>query len=498
MALLFFNNKIVLLIFLNILKLSLFEISICKELIYRKLKLSSNKEFFNTEILNLMDKINAYETNFNITVFSFQMVKSTTFSSYIRLLLMLAGDVELNPGSTQNISLWTPFKNKGLHFLHLNINSILPKVDELRDIAKNTNAAIIGVTESKIDSSIFDSEINIEGYSLLRKDRNRHGGGVVCYIQNTLCFNTIDIFSEEVENIVFDIFLPKTKPFTVGIFYRPPNQGDFINKISNDFNKLLPLEEIYVLGDININVVINGKSILGKHKNVEFNSTEVSFIGKQYNEFCSTFSLKQLIKFPTRITSISSTLIDHILTNSPQLITQSGVIDTTLSDHQLIFCTRKLSREKFNAHKHIKCRNLKNYSAAILLEELRSSNFLNYDNFENIDKAYSDLSNKLMTAINKVAPMREIRVKNRSQDWFDGEICTAIKLRNRNFKNFKKSKLDTDERIYKDSKYYCRTLIQNKKANFFEKKVTIFEFYGKHEGKKGGKWSWYPQGTTRL
>ena len=96
--------------------------------------------------------------------------------------MLLSGDLELNPGPNQVCNTWSPFASKGLHFVHLNINSILPKIDELRQIVKTTNAAIIGITESKLDSATFDPEISIEGYNIIRKDRNRHGGGVVCYI----------------------------------------------------------------------------------------------------------------------------------------------------------------------------------------------------------------------------------------------------------------------------------------------------------------------------
>ena len=38
------------------------------------------------------------------------------------------------------------FQQRGLHFIHLNINSILSKIDELRLIAVKTNAAVIGIT----------------------------------------------------------------------------------------------------------------------------------------------------------------------------------------------------------------------------------------------------------------------------------------------------------------------------------------------------------------
>ena len=37
-----------------------------------------------------------------------------------------------------------------------------------------------------------------------------------------------DFFPEEIENIFFEILLPKTKPITVGIIYRPPKENNFL------------------------------------------------------------------------------------------------------------------------------------------------------------------------------------------------------------------------------------------------------------------------------
>ena len=154
-------------------------------------------------------------------------------------------------------TLWDPFNNKELHFFHLNINSLLPKIDELRTVARDTKSAIIALTESKLDATIFDSEISISGYNVLRKDRNRHGGGVTCYIRSDISFNILNIFSLEIGNIFVDILLPKTKAFTVGILYRPPNDSNFLDTVSCDFQKLLPDQiEIHIMGDININTLI--------------------------------------------------------------------------------------------------------------------------------------------------------------------------------------------------------------------------------------------------
>ena len=77
------------------------------------------------------------------------------------------------------------FKKRGLHFIHINANSILSKIEEVKIIASKTKAAVIGISESKLDETVLNGEINIPGYNILRSDRNRHGGGVLCYIKNT-------------------------------------------------------------------------------------------------------------------------------------------------------------------------------------------------------------------------------------------------------------------------------------------------------------------------
>ena len=134
-------------------------------------------------------------------------------NSYYRLLLLLSGDINLNPGLFHNLqplgqNEWNIFKHRGIHFLHLNINGLLPKTDELRHIARLTNAAVIGISESKLDDSVSTSEIQIDEYDLLRCDRNRHGGGVACYIRNDLSYNVKSYFPKDIENIFFE--LPNT------------------------------------------------------------------------------------------------------------------------------------------------------------------------------------------------------------------------------------------------------------------------------------------------
>ena len=72
------------------------------------------------------------------------------------------------------------------------------------------------------------------------------------------------------------------------------------------------------------------------------------------------------MKVQKRVTSNSSTIIDHILASYPERVTQCLVIDIGLSDHQLTYFTRKISRIKRGSYKQIKFRYFKRYKVNIL------------------------------------------------------------------------------------------------------------------------------------
>ena len=134
---------------------------------------------------------------------------------YYQLLLLFSGDVSLNPEPFYNLQplahdKWNIFKHRGAHFLHLHINSLLLKIDELRHIVKLTNVAVIRISESKLDDSLLTSETQIDGYDLLHCDRNRHGRGVACYIRNDLSYNVKSYFFKDIEKIFFELLKSNT------------------------------------------------------------------------------------------------------------------------------------------------------------------------------------------------------------------------------------------------------------------------------------------------
>ena len=83
------------------------------------------------------------------------------------------------------------------------------------------------------------------------------------------------------------------------------------------------------------------------------------------------YGLTQFVTEPTRVTQYSSTLIDLCLTNSPDKISHSGVIDIGIIDHSAIYLKRKVSHLRSNVHETVEVRQLKNFNEAEFLRDLR-------------------------------------------------------------------------------------------------------------------------------
>ena len=179
--------------------------------------------------------------------------------------------------------------------------------------------------------------------------------------------------------------------------YRPPSQTNFLEILNMTFEKVdVGKKEIHILGNFNINMYHNNRYIVQDDNTIS--SKFLSHDIKNCHQLCTMHGLKQLIQSPTRVTCSTSTLIDHILTSAPSRVSQKGVISAGVSDHQLIFCTRKISKIKTGGdHKYLNFCSMKNYAADYYKETLKQVDFPNYKNFDEVNEAYSNFFQKLMS-----------------------------------------------------------------------------------------------------
>ena len=138
----------------------------------------------------------------------------------------------------------------------------------------------------------------------------------------------------------------------------------------------------------------------------------------------------------------------------------------------MIFFLREIKKEKVGGHKQISFRSFKNYSVDEYEKVLGKVTFPNYEKY-NIKKAYNDfLFRKLIKVVNNISPLKAMRIKNTSTEWFDREIAEKLSIRDKLFKKFKSSRLNIDWEIYKEARNDIQRTIKEKKKQYLEEKLS--------------------------
>lgn len=150
----------------------------------------------------------------------------------------------------------------GIKIAHSNVNSLRHKVDYIT--SELSDYDIICISESKLNDSISDSSISIDGYRQpLRKDRpTNNGGGLVIYIKNNIHYKRrSDLELPNIETIWVEINALNRK-FLLGLFYRPPNSSvDFWFSLENILENAVDHNlDLIILGDFNYDIIKNSNA----------------------------------------------------------------------------------------------------------------------------------------------------------------------------------------------------------------------------------------------
>ena len=153
-----------------------------------------------------------------------------------------------------------------LSIAHINIASLRHKVHDIHKILHGHGIHVWSVNETWLDDSISDAAVHIPGYSIFRRDRERHGGGVALYIQSTLPVKLLPLPSlvtamvDSPEVLLVEIRVPNSvrdDRITVGTVYRSPAQPvGFWDGLSSAVDSIIARnEKTILLGDLNVNVL---------------------------------------------------------------------------------------------------------------------------------------------------------------------------------------------------------------------------------------------------
>ena len=314
------------------------------------------------------------------------------------------------------------FRNKkGVHTAHLNIRSMWNKFDVVRQMIQTSGIDMISLSETWLNETINSNLVSI---AFIRHDRVckennnvKRGGGLCCYIKDNIHvshikFDVFNISSKDIEVLWISLILPNSKKIIIGNVYRPP-QGDPKMLCDTLDAKLIAIRdsqtnnfEIFILGDFNI--------IYRTPSNPDT---------KLLKWFEQGASLKQIINDVTRFSNINS-CIDLIFTDS-SFIFDKGTLDVNLSDHEMIFVTRKhVSKTKvstsFEGISYI------NYDEDIFKTSLKNINWEPLYREADPNLAWSVMKDNIESVIDAMCPIRSFNIKQLKDPWITNEILQAI------------------------------------------------------------------------
>ena len=122
------------------------------------------------------------------------------------------------------------------------------------------------ICESKLESSIFKSERDMENYNSTKMDHWKKGAGFACNSIKSLSDSNKPNFCGDIEKIFIDVISPKSKSIWFGMLHWPPNKPEFIEYLDNSIKEanICNIQVCYLLSDFNVNLSSRNKMSLKK------------------------------------------------------------------------------------------------------------------------------------------------------------------------------------------------------------------------------------------
>lgn len=206
---------------------------------------------------------------------------------------------------------------------HININSIAGfKFFDVKRWLELSLFDVLIISETKLDMSFPNSQFEISGYRMIRKDRDRHGGGIIMYLRSDIPYSRLNKIEQSVtgiECIAIRLKIAKVWTTVIGA-YRPPSLAKLLwRKEMFDMFELAAdkSRSVFVLGDLNCDLLHPDKPPKD---------------GRDLLDIMDMFNYNNVIGSATRITHFTETLIDLILTNTNSRVLKAGVVNPEISD----------------------------------------------------------------------------------------------------------------------------------------------------------------------
>ncbi|PFX14361.1 hypothetical protein AWC38_SpisGene21486 [Stylophora pistillata] len=295
---------------------------------------------------------------------------------------------------------------------------------------------------------------------MYRKDRVKGGGGLIVYFSSVIPSKklTLPRAYKTLEAVAVESRIGRTDIALLAI-YRPPrpsrkgrkmpSEDKYFQKVEEEINDICQWlcfrkQTIVIVGDLNMD-------------RLRPDSAE----GKILTDLQEINNLECLITKPTRISVHSQTLLDVLLTNTPELFVKSGTCDPGLSDHCMVYGEMK---EKVHKHrtKVTTYRQTRNTDFQQLNHELLEAPWHVGEIFTDVDDKYEYWTALFECTLNAHAPIKRKRVLEKDVPYMTPAWKKAIRNKRKHAILFAKNR--TPENMELKRKYRNIATRERRKA----------------------------------
>ena len=370
--------------------------------------------------------------------------------------------------------------SNGLILCSINIQSISSKFSEFSQMINSMNRSnsspdIICLQELWRFPS--EASFKLEGYHPLiytLRHNNTQGGGIGIYIKSKFSYNILkdnSIFVDRIfESLAVEVSVNSRKIY-IGSMYRPgtkhptltydENFKQFVELFTNFSSNLIPLGNIYLMGDINLDLL--------KYSKCEKVTNFVDLL--------FSLGLLQIITKPTRCTQNSATLIDLIITNAFCSDLNSTILVSHLSDHFPIFhCIKAVSPSI--PPKLVESRNFSKANLTLFNNSLLRYNWSSVIECKDPQLSYNNFSDSFFSLYNLHFPITKFKFNknyNKLEKWMSKGILTSRREKNRLSKLCFTHPNPTNSAIFKKYRNLYNKIIRAAKKMSYDKLFKKFQ-----------------------
>ena len=124
-------------------------------------------------------------------------------------------------------------------------------------------------------------------------------------------------------------------------------------------------------------------------------------------------------------------------------------------------------------------RSLKNFNKKDFQTNLINTDWSPVLLCDNVNDAWSNFKSIFLPVINTMAPLKEVRIKQRTEPWVTIEILQCIKDRDKAFNVYKQDKTPGSYDLFKSFRKKTQKLIYSAKRDFIKNSIEDNEYDSK-------------------